>query len=465
MLSTSCGTNGSGSAVEPSLGNPFQDLEKNHTQSEYLANDSVQPFRWHDLQVKVKDRKTKAALFILTEAAAHRVAAAGATTTGDISANGQELSLQLIRDISSYVEQEDALIGSLTVREMMMFAARLSLSSSLGKQGAFRRVDDLINSFGLGSQADTIVGTPKKRSLSGGQKKRLGPSSATFRQFDKLWLLSGGKTCYFGPITDAASYFEHIGYAMSPETNSAEFFLDFINTGLDKNAEIRDRTQRVTEEWSVSTERKQLDEVIRKWLKARVMIFSTTRQPRPASAFMSFMALAYVPAFLEDLNTFQRELVGRLSFMISNSIIGLPFLFLITILFSVIEYRMSNFRPSGTGSYCCRISCCPGLVDLQRLRPRIGSDCLCKQSVDAYVFQGAMVNEFKDRVYECAKMAAGHYQCRYPSSLNSIGKIAGPDVLKQFSIETGFEKTRFGIMIGIIAGYRLFAYLALVLSK
>jgi hypothetical protein len=69
MLSTSCGTNGSGSAVEPSLGNPFQDLEKNHTQSEYLANDSVQPFRWHDLQVKVKDRKTKAALFILTEAA------------------------------------------------------------------------------------------------------------------------------------------------------------------------------------------------------------------------------------------------------------------------------------------------------------------------------------------------------------------------------------------------------------
>jgi ABC-type multidrug transport system ATPase subunit len=64
----------------------------------------------------------------LLDALAHRVAAAGATTTGDISANGQELSLQLIRDISSYVEQEDALIGSLTVREMMMFAARLSLS-------------------------------------------------------------------------------------------------------------------------------------------------------------------------------------------------------------------------------------------------------------------------------------------------------------------------------------------------
>ena len=31
------------------------------------------------------------------------------------------------------------------------------------------------------------------------------PSSATFQQFDKLCLLSGGKTCYFGPITEAAS--------------------------------------------------------------------------------------------------------------------------------------------------------------------------------------------------------------------------------------------------------------------
>lgn len=147
----------SGAATEPSLSTPYQDLEMNHTQSGYLVNDSVQSFSWHDLQVKVKDRKTKAPLSILTEAAgivnsgemlaimgpsgsgkttllnalAHRVAAAGATTTGDISANGQKLSLQIIRDLSSYVEQEDALIGSLTIRETMMFAARLSLPRSV----------------------------------------------------------------------------------------------------------------------------------------------------------------------------------------------------------------------------------------------------------------------------------------------------------------------------------------------
>ncbi|KAJ6084052.1 ATP-binding cassette sub-family G member 5 [Penicillium sp. IBT 16267x] len=643
MLSPSNSTNGSGTATEALVGNPYQDLEMNHTQSEYLVNDSVQSFSWHDLQVKVKDRKTKAPLSILTEAAgivnagemlaimgpsgsgkttllnalAHRVAAAGATTTGDISANGQKLSLQLIRDLSSYVEQEDALIGSLTVRETMMFAARLSLPSSISKAEAFRRVDDLINSFGLGSQADTIVGTPIKKGLSGGQKKRLGvssrlvtnpkilfldeptsgldsalslevcsyiksigrrnnlvviasihqPSSATFQQFDKLCLLSGGKACYFGPITEAASYFGRIGYAIPPETNLAEFFLDLINTDLDKNGEIRARTQRVTEEWNVSTERKQLDEVIRKvaessshdlshykaakpsvwtrpfvllnrsWIKSyrdimaygiRIAMylglamlmgtvflrFSTEQQYiQPyinaiffGSAFMSFMAVAYVPAFLEDLNTFKQErangLVGPLSFMVSNFIIGLPFLFLITILFSVIEYWMSNFRPSGTGFFTWVAWLFLDLVAAESLVVLVSSIFnvfvvalavtafanglwMCVDGFlvpmgtlnvfwkyvfhyidyQAYVFQGMMVNEFKDRVYECAKTATGDYQCSYSSSLNSIGKIAGPDVLKQFSIETGLEGTWFGIMIGIIAGYRLLAYLALVLRK
>ena len=40
-----------------------------------------------------------------------------------------------------------------------------------------RRVDELIASFGLQTQANTIVGTPIKKGLSGGQKKRLGVAS------------------------------------------------------------------------------------------------------------------------------------------------------------------------------------------------------------------------------------------------------------------------------------------------
>jgi ABC-type multidrug transport system ATPase subunit len=105
------------------------------------------------MNVTVKDRTTKKPLSILSDAnglvragemiaimgpsgsgkttllntLAHRAAAAGASTRGDILTNGQVITWQDLRHLSAYVEQEDALIGSLTVRETMNFAARLAL--------------------------------------------------------------------------------------------------------------------------------------------------------------------------------------------------------------------------------------------------------------------------------------------------------------------------------------------------
>lgn len=134
---------------------PEMDLEMSPIQGAHLVNDTVSSFTWRNLNVIVKDRKTGSPLTILADSSghvragemlaimgpsgsgkttllnvlAHRVAAAGATTSGDILVNGSGTSLQAIRDLSSYVEQEDALIGSLTVRETMIFAARLSLPS------------------------------------------------------------------------------------------------------------------------------------------------------------------------------------------------------------------------------------------------------------------------------------------------------------------------------------------------
>jgi ABC-type multidrug transport system ATPase subunit len=58
---------------------------------------------------------------------AHRDASSGATVESSIFINGKETSLRDFRRISSYVEQEDALVGALTVRETMYFAAQLSL--------------------------------------------------------------------------------------------------------------------------------------------------------------------------------------------------------------------------------------------------------------------------------------------------------------------------------------------------
>ncbi|KAK4061653.1 uncharacterized protein Triagg1_10195 [Trichoderma aggressivum f. europaeum] len=326
----------------------------------------------------------------------------GSATTGNILVNGHKISLQQIRYSSSYVEQEDALIGSLTVQEPMVFAARLSLSKLVNPKCYY------LAAFVLRAQADTVVGTPIKKGLSGGQKKRLdvasrlvtnpkiifldeptsgldsalslevctyikaigrknNPSSATFQQFDKLYLLSGGRTCYFGPVSEATVYFAKIGYAIPPETSSADFFLDLINTDLDKDGDIRQRTEYICQAWKISPACNNLEVAIQKsiegtssysdlkiepseswktpvilirrsWIKSyrdvmaygiRVAMylglailmgtvflrFKTEQsyiQPLInaisfGGAFMSFMAVAYVPAFLEDHSTFRQE--------------------------------------------------------------------------------------------------------------------------------------------------------------
>ena len=58
---------------------------------------------------------------------ARRTAATNAKVEGTILINGCDPSANLFRKVTSYVEQEDALIGSLTVRETISFSGRLAL--------------------------------------------------------------------------------------------------------------------------------------------------------------------------------------------------------------------------------------------------------------------------------------------------------------------------------------------------
>ena len=57
-----------------------------------------------------------------------RSATSGAKVIGDCYVNGSKIDTEAFERMTSYVEQEDALIGSLTVEETWKFAADLSLS-------------------------------------------------------------------------------------------------------------------------------------------------------------------------------------------------------------------------------------------------------------------------------------------------------------------------------------------------
>ena len=101
----------------------------------------------------------------------------GPEVVGEQLLNQSHFSDARLRSMSTYVEQEDYLVGSLTVAETVGFAARLALPSSLDSQAREERIADMIREFGLQSIKRTCIGTPLKRGISGGEKRRVTTAS------------------------------------------------------------------------------------------------------------------------------------------------------------------------------------------------------------------------------------------------------------------------------------------------
>jgi len=106
--------------------------------------------------------------------------------------NNEPLGPKSMHKISSFVEQEDALLGVLTVRESISYALRLQCVFSfvsdinlhinsfkiaslplLPRNQVNKRVERVIKALGLQSCADQRIGTPISRGISGGQKRRV----------------------------------------------------------------------------------------------------------------------------------------------------------------------------------------------------------------------------------------------------------------------------------------------------
>ncbi|KAL1844843.1 hypothetical protein VTK73DRAFT_1685 [Phialemonium thermophilum] len=227
------------------------------------------------------------------------------------------------------------------------------------------------------------------------------------------------------------------------------------------------------------------------------------------SAFMSFMAVAYVPAFLEDRHQFVQEhrngLYGALELVLANFLIGLPYLFVFAVVFSAISYWLSNFRPEATAFFTWVLWLFLDLVAAESLVVLVSavfpsfvvSLALVAfanglwMSVDGfmvsptvlnvfyryvfhywdyqkYVFQNMMINEFAFRTYDCAPAPArgggrGGCSCMFPTELEDQCRIAGQGVLDQYGYKPGHMGRDVGIMIGIIAGYRVAGWIALKL--
>ncbi|KAJ9607414.1 hypothetical protein H2200_008487 [Cladophialophora chaetospira] len=625
--------------------NVVNDVEKGSDLGRELTNSALASFTWSDVAVTVEDRKTKKPLQILDSChgniqagnvvalmgpsgsgkttllnvLAHRTSALKGKIQGNIMMNGQVVDGSAVRMVSTYVEQEDAMIGILTLRETIDFAARLSMNGEISKKERASRVQELIDAFGLQRQANTIVGTPLRKGLSGGQKRRLSvasqlvtsprlifldeptsgldsaasfecmkfirqvakqhnliviasihqPSTTTFQLFDQLLLLSEGKTCYCGAVSDVQPYFERIGRPIPIHINPAEYLLDLVNSDFRQREESAENSSGyVQQAWMSSQDHKTLvsstasaggtaslsvklparkNTLAISWVLlhrnsiksyrdfiaygTRVFMYfglaimmgtvwlrlsyhQSSIQPFInaiffGGAFMSFMAVAYVPSIIEDLHNFNKErangLYGPLPFVIANTLISIPWLFLIALMFSIITYWLGHFNPTA-GSFWMWVLwlfldllAAEGLVVLvssavpifvvalavtafvNGLWMSVGGFLVPMGTLNpfwkyvfhyidyqAYVFQGMMVNQFRSTTWDCAReSASGGYQCMYPSDLQSQGKIRGTAVLQAYKYSWSDSKVGewIGIMFAIILAYRILGYLILMLRK
>jgi hypothetical protein len=78
------------------------------------------------------------------------------------------------------------------------------------------------------------------------------PSTSTFNQFDKVYLLAKGNMCYGGPRKDIASYFSTLGFELPPATNPAEWILELVDTDFARDkANSAARLDRIIRGWQV----------------------------------------------------------------------------------------------------------------------------------------------------------------------------------------------------------------------
>ncbi len=397
------------------------------------------------------------------------------------------------------------------------------------------------------------------------------PSTSTFNLFDKLCLLALGETCYFGPTAAAAPYFAALGYNLPVSVNPAEFYLELINTDLAQPDDATyARVNHITHAWSSSALVLELGKSIHDsldghtddvtelgssdrpgslaaaWVLMRRLFIKARRdvvaygmrlvmylglailmgtvflrlgsgqvyiQPFISaiffgSAFMSFMSVAYVPAFLEDLHAFHKErangLVGPTAFVVSNTLVGLPFLLGIASTFTIVAYFLIGFRENATAFFVFLGWLFLDLIAAEALVVLVSvmfptfvialavtafanglwmcvSGFLVPTSIlnpfwkyvfhyidyQAYVFQGMMVNEFHARSYNCQSLPDGSFQCMYPPDPQNPGTVAGDSVLKYWKISTSPSNQWpwVGYVLAIIVGFRLLAWLLLWSGK
>ncbi|PHH79605.1 hypothetical protein CDD80_4367 [Ophiocordyceps camponoti-rufipedis] len=611
------------------------DAERQTTDEKALVNSTVQSIAWRGVTVTVPGRKGAPAKKIIDDAqgvveagnktqrelcAIMGPSGAGKTSLlnhlarrktkvakveGEVLVNGRSMADDEFHRLTSFVEQEDALIASLTCFETIDFNVRLTdTRRKRTERVAF--VNQLLQSLGLDGKGNSFVGPFYRGNISGGEKRRLSvasqiagepkilfldeptsgidstgsqqmirylrelakktgiiivcsihqPSAAAFHKFDKLLLVSEGRMCYFGSTTDVVPYLDKRGYQMPPLSNPAEFILDLVNASFSTDESTLDDLSR---SWRDSDGAEELRRAIegthhnhhdsddetpwsrpsfvsrvvtllhRGFIKSyrdptayflRIVLYMLlaiivgTLWPRHdwgqqsmenlmtaayiTTGFASLIAVSYVPTVIEDVKHHLQEsrngYCGCAEFTLSNFLLGLPYLLLISLLFSVICLPLNGLNMS-TGPFFCwafwlllglavmdsvtfliaalvtKLNAAVALLLFFTTIQFVAGGYLAKIKIMTsfykyvfyywdfltYTYRGMLSGHFRDATYDCGPGC----QCTFPPMSKDVCRISGNQVLELLEYSPKNLGRDVGIVLAIVVGYRLAAWVAI----
>lgn len=226
---------------------------------------------------------------------------------GTVKINGYSLDTPEAKALIGFVPQDDLLIEELTVYQNLYYTARLCFAG-MSEGEISHRVNTILKDLGLYQTRDLKVGSPIKKIISGGQRKRLNialelirepavllldeptsglssadtenvisllkeqsargklivtnihqPSSDVYKLFDRLWILDkGGYPVYDGNPIEAITYFKTAANYADAETSTCpvcgnvnpEVLLNIIEEkALDSKGQITDERKVTPERW------------------------------------------------------------------------------------------------------------------------------------------------------------------------------------------------------------------------
>jgi len=232
----------------------------------------------------------------------------GLEVSGYRLVNQELVSHNTLTRVSAYVQQEDLFMGTLTVKEHLIFQAMVRMENSMKYKERLARVKEVMSDLGLNKCQDTLIGVPgRTKGISGGEKKRLSfaseiltnpsilfcdeptsgldsymaghvvdlmkelanqgrtvistihqPSSDIFSKFTNILLIAEGRTAFMGDIAAASTFLASCGYPCPPHYNPADHFIEVLTIMPTDKVNSTQRVANICDKFTQSQEGQQL---------------------------------------------------------------------------------------------------------------------------------------------------------------------------------------------------------------